>query len=295
MANDESTKLMMHVTPIIVSLCLFSACLTNAQVKSDREQDDLSGSVHTVRTEKIMLAGAGDKTTDQKTEIAQVTYNEKGNKTEETKYKPDGSLLNKSIFGYDTAGNRTAVTVYNADSSVYLKRVFSYSKTFGRIRIEESAFKSGTILLSRTTYAYDNKGRVTDFSTFDTNGKPEMRIVTTYHDNGNPAEVDYFQDYNSQTGKAVFAYDAQGNLMREDIYGADGSQSSKLVFSGDTKRGADITITEYDSKENLVSKERYIREFDSYGNWMKETKSKLNIQSGAWETVEVTQRKITYY
>jgi uncharacterized protein YxeA len=280
--------------PILATVCLLSGCLT-AQVKSHRERDDLSGSVHIVRSEKTALSGARNKKIYQRTEISQVTYNERGNKTEETKSRGDGSLVNKGIFDYDTAGNLVAVTVYNADGSLYLKRSYKYmDKARGRTT-EEYVYKDGNTLLTKAIAAYDDKGRAIELATFDANGKPGLRQVISYNAKGKQAEIEYFQDSNSRTGKAVFIYDAQGNLIGENIYGADGSQSRRMVFRGDAERGTDVTITEYDSNGSLVSKKNYVREFDPHGNWIKETKSELNPQTGRLEPVEISQRQISYY
>jgi antitoxin component YwqK of YwqJK toxin-antitoxin module len=278
---------------ILAGLCLLTACVTKGQVKSDRERDDLAGSVHVIRTEKNFLLG--EKALDQKTEISQVTYYEKGNKAEETKCKGDGSLVNRSIFDYDTGGRLTAVTVFAADGSVRLKKTYKYVNTAEGRTIEEAVYKDGNTLITKAITAYDKKARATEFATLDPNGKPGLRQVISYNVNGKQAEIDYFQDSNSLSGKAVFVYDAQGNLIGENIYGADGSQTGRMVFGGDTERGADVTITEYDSNGALVSKKNYVREFDPHGNWTKETKSELNLQSSRMEPVEVTRREITYY
>jgi uncharacterized protein YxeA len=291
---NETIRLRSLLLPILAT-CLLSGCLTKAQVKSDRERDDLSGSVHIVRSEKTELSGARDKKSHQRTEISQVAYNERGNKTEETKSRGDGSLVNKGIFDYDTAGNLVAVTVYNADGSPYLKRSYKYvDKARGRTT-EEYVYKDGNTLLTKAITAYDDKGRAIELATFDANGKPGLRQVISYNAKGKQAEIEYFQESNSRTGKAVFIYDDQGNLIGENIFGADGSQSGRMVFSGDAERGADVTITEYDSTGSLVSKKNYAREFDPHGNWIKETKSELNPQTGRLEPVEISQRQIAYY
>jgi antitoxin component YwqK of YwqJK toxin-antitoxin module len=285
-------KLAIRAVPVLVGLCLVTACVTKGQVKSDRERDDLSGPVHIIRTEKTFLSG--DKAPGQKTEITKVTYNQEGNKIEEIKSKGDGSLVNRSVFDYDN-GSLTAVTVYSADGSVHLKKTYKYVNSAKGRTIEESVYKDGNALLNKAVTSHDDKDRVRDFSIFDADGKLTMRQVIIYDATGKQAEIDYFQDSNSQIGKTLFIYDAQGKLTETANYGADGSQNSRIVFSGDTERGSDNSMAEYDSNGTVVSKEHYLREFDPHGNWTKETKSKLNPQSGRMEPVEVTHRQITYY
>lgn len=290
--NDNSIRLALSLVPILAGVYFFVSCLTNAQVKSDRERDDLSGSVQVVRTERSLLLRAGDKPSNQKGETTQVSYARNGSKTEEITYSDNGMLLRKSTFVYDSSGKLTETMVFNADNSVYLKRTYKY---LAERSTEECVYGEGTFLITKSIKTHDKKGRVIDLSTFDSNGKPQMRQVITYTIEGKPVEIDYFQDHNSQIGKTLFVYDSEGNLTQKTDYDAHGSISGRIVFSGDTKGGADLTMTEYDSKGSLVSKERYIREFDSHGNWTKETKSIMNSQTGELEPVEITQRQITYY
>jgi hypothetical protein len=284
----------MKVILIVLALSLFSACHAEAQLRSDREKESLLDSVHTIRVEKVLLPEEGGRHSEVPREVSQVTYNERGNKIEETKYSADSSLVSKSVFDYDTAGNLTAVTVYNGEGAIYLRKIFSYTRRPGERRIEESVFKGGTTLQAKTIYTSDNKDRGTESASFDANGKLGMRLVTIYGTNGKPAEVEVFNN-SSRTGKVIFSYDAQGNQTGNAEYDAVGVRGNKYVFSGDLKRGSQTEVAEYDANDNLVNKESYVREFDSLGNWTKETKSKLNLQSGKFEPVQVTHRIISYY
>ena len=279
---------------VILALSLFSACHAEAQLRSDRENNNLSGAVHTIRVQKSPLVKEGGRYVAGPPESSEVTYNEKGNKTEELKYKAGNSVDSKSVFDYDTTGNLTAVTVYNADGSIYLKRVRKSIQVMEGRKVEESILASGTTLYAKTFYIFDNQDRAIELAGFDANGKPGARVVTIYGANGKPTEVE-FSHNTSLTGKLVFSYDAQGNQTEHVEYDAAGVRGSKYVFTGDLKRGSQIETAEYDGNDNLVNKESYVREFDSHGNWIKETKSKFNLQSGKFEPVEVTRRIITYY
>lgn len=286
---------MERVLSIVASFFLFCGCSVRAQMSSDREHDELFGSVRVVRSEKTVFAPPNSKSRDQHIEIKQVIYAVDGKKSEEVTNNPDGSLANKSTFEYDNYGKRSVVTVYKADGSVYLKRIFRQTKTATGTTEEESAVGTGATPVAKAVHKYDIKGRATELIAFGPEGKPEMRIVTAYNDQGKPAEINFFQDSETKAAKVVFSYDGSGNVSEVNEYDADGSPGGRRVFSGDTARGSDITMTEYDSKGNLVSKERYIREFDSHGNWTKETKTIMNSQTRQWEPVEITQRRITYY
>lgn len=182
---------------VILILAVFSACHAEAQLRSDREKDRLSGSVHTLRVEKLRLAEGGAHREGIK-EVSQVIYDEKGNKSEETKYKADGSLMNRSVYDYDTIGNLRAVAVYDSDGSLYLKKTYSQTSRFGGRRVEASIFAKGISLQAKTIYAYDNKGRGIELATFDATGKPDTKQVMTYNNNDKLAEIDLFGERNLQ-------------------------------------------------------------------------------------------------
>lgn len=279
---------------VILALSLFWACHADAQGRSDRETNNLSGAVHKVRIEKSPLSEEGNRHVAGPRESSEVTYDQKGNKIEETTYGAGNSLVGRSVFEYDTADNLTAVTVYNADGSINLKRVRKSLPVSEGRKVEESIWASGTIFQAMTIYNYDNKDRGTELATFDANGKPGMRVVTIYGPNGKPTEIKTFQR-NTLTGRVIFSYDAQGNQTGNSEYDAAGVRGSKYVFSGDLTRGSHTEMTEYDAKDNLVKKESYIREFDSHGNWIKSISSEWEKSTGKSRPVEVTKRSITYY
>lgn len=284
----------MRVILIVPALFLFLACHADAQLRSDKEQNDLAGAVHTVRLEKSPVVEEGPRDVAGPRESSETTYNKKGNKTEEIKYGADNSVVSRSLFDYDMADNLIAVTKYNADGSIYLKKVRRSIEGIQGRRIEESILANGTAFQAKTVYAYDSEGRETELASFDANGKLFMRLVTIYGAHGKPTETEFFDD-KLRMGKIIFSYDAQGNPTGSAEYDSAGVRGRKYVFSGDLKKGSQIEMAEYDENDILVNKESYVREFDSLGNWTKETKSKLNLQSGKFEPVQVTHRIITYY
>ena len=215
--------------------CLSCACLVAAQMKSDRERDGLFGSVRAMRIEKTTLSETGWKDPEGSWVASEVTYDNKGNKTEETTYKADGSLMKRSVFDYDTAGNQVAVTVYNGDGSIYLKRVRKSLPVSEGRKIEETIWASGTTLQAKAIYTFDDKDRGTELADFDANGKPDMRQVTIYGTNGQPTQVEIFHQ-NSLIGKIAFTYDSHGNLREIAEHDAGGVQMGKHIFSGDLKR-----------------------------------------------------------
>jgi hypothetical protein len=56
-----------------------------------------------------------------------------------------------------------------------------------------------------------------------------------------------------------------------------------------------VELATYDDQGKLIKKDSYVREYDSHGNWIKQTVSKWNPQTEMSEPVQVMYRMITYY
>ena len=287
----------MRMLLVLLISCLFSGCLVDAHIKSNKEQDGLQGSVRTVRVEKTLCSKVGTNISEGQgsREVSQVTYNVKGNKTEEAKYGVDGSLISRSIFTYDAAEQLIEVKVQNADDSISLKRAYKHIPSRDGKKVEEAVFKDGTTLLTKAVSVYDQKGRVIELATYDPSGIPSIKQIISYDASGQLIEIDYYQGNNSLMGKSVFLYDTHGTLKEKIDYSAAGPQSGRTVFSKEVKEEERVDVSEYDADSNLLKRETYVRKFDSHGNWIKETTSKWNSITNAFEPLAVTYRTIAYY
>ena len=246
-------------------------------------------------SEKKIMPGGIEKPTDSTTEIIETRYDINGNLTETIKRAATGSLITRSTFARDGSGRLAEVLVFNADGSLSPKKVYEY-KDGGEERItEEYVYTSADTLISKAITAHDAYGKPIEFAAFDAGGKPQMRQVISYAPTGKVTEIRYFEGQNIQIGKTVFAYDTRGGLVSEEIFGPDGSQSSRITFKGDTLQGTNLTIEEFDSTGRLISKEKSARDIDLHGNWVKQTKTKLNPETSQIETIEITSRTISYY
>jgi len=161
--------------------------------------------------------------------------------------------------------------------------------------VEETIFGRDQLPSRKVLRAYDAAGRPVEVKDSGLDGKQEARILTSYDSRGKATEVSFFSEANVVSLRIIFIYDARGNTAETDYYSADGSPAGKMVFSGDTEKGSDVIMTEYDAKGNLTSKTHALNEFDSQGNWTRQTVRKWNTQSGVWDLTEVTLPTITYY
>jgi len=100
-------------------------------------------------------------------------------------------------------------------------------------------------------------------------------------------------------GKVVFAYDESGNMIEIAVYAAGSSiPQGRFVMTYDGKEVSETTV--YKADGSLESKERFERELDANGNWVKETVSSWvpsvgESELGELEPTEIHHRTITYY
>jgi len=96
--------------------------------------------------------------------------------------------------------------------------------------------------------------------------------------------------------KYVNTYDSKGNRTEWESYGAAGLLKYLYVYAYDDK-GNQIEETYYNGDGSLASKSVYAYEYDSDGNWVKQTESKEFSRFGKayFEPSRICIRTITYY
>ena len=129
-----------------------------AQVKSDREYDELKGSVkelivktgHYVETSGVYVEKCCNLLYSKRydirgkvedTKIGDINIidapeysppntkqrlDDKGRLKEESLFDPDGNLLGSIIYDYDDKGNKIAATHYSTKEGIYRKEIFTY-------------------------------------------------------------------------------------------------------------------------------------------------------------------------
>ena len=83
------------------------------------------------------------------------------------------------------------------------------------------------------------------------------------------------------------------NTLHRVGYCSDGLLTSRTAFTRDPA-GHLLEVATYTADGVLVSRESHAREYDSHGNWIKETVSKWKSDSSEFEPVLLTYRKIAY-
>ena len=111
---------------IIILMGLITQSFANQKVENDRTEANLQGKVRSCseffykaedRFGKLEKGSLNSKYTYR--------YDEKGNKTEQTTYNPDGSL-NKNTYKYSENGKLTEVNEYDSDGSLHSTSKYEY-------------------------------------------------------------------------------------------------------------------------------------------------------------------------
>jgi hypothetical protein len=292
------------------------------QKKSDREMGDLSGPVRSVRTEDAMFGGRrGHCSQDPRRLAKQTAYDQQGSLLEYTDYNLDGSVHGKVAFGRDASGNKTDEAYYDGKGRLYHK-VFFRPGPDGKLLREESYDRQGG-LLSRTLPSYSEGGGLNQLDTYDgggilirtriydtagnlvedsryENGKLSARSVDSYDGNGNKIEESHlgpdgslYSDNLMNPARIINSYDSGGRLSQQILYGADGSVTWRMNYSYDSK-GNVAEQWQYRLGSFLTSHRTYTYEFDSTGNWSRQSIAE-QLSETCSNPMEIVYRTITYY
>lgn len=251
-----------------------------AQERMSRKHEGLRGSVRTLYIEKAWITLQNGTPVEGSRGLPQVeTFDLNGNKTEISYFQADGSPGVKLAYTY-RPGQRIIERIdYDPDGTPASKHTFTYDEK--RNIIESIYNHSNGDRASKVVYSYDEKGHVIKQILYGADGKPARYDEFKYKldEKGNVAErLNY---YNSQyTGKTVCTYDAQGNVTETADYAADGSL---------------LQMYRSHSDRQWLAKESDTYEFDSYGNWTKQTKSLWDVKANSFIADEVVYRTIIYY
>ncbi|HEV8717681.1 MAG TPA: hypothetical protein VGX03_33265 [Candidatus Binatia bacterium] len=244
----------------VPSLLLVSVAMAGA--KTDRECAGLIGPVRAVSSVTTLPTRTGERVVS--------VYDPNGNELETALYHgpaSSSSLAEKSIHTYDAEGNRTATATYNGDGFLLKKTTYAYNT---RDNLTEMVSSDDAGLIEKTTYTYDEKGQPTKEVVYYTHGPVTRRSVYSYDPKGNRIQgLSYARD--DSVTKTVYTYDTKGNVTTRVTYAADDSPIDKLT---------------------------YTYEFDTTGNWIKQTESICDptVQSdkSACAQSAVISRTITY-
>ncbi len=262
-------------------------------------EDRLNGRVRAFRLEKYQtFQTVGNHDESRSTLRQEVTYDLRGRRSTEINYNVDGTISTKLVFRHDSDGDLTEVGEYKANGIFLRKKVYTREGN----SIEEISYQAdGTPSAERVIRTYDDGGRQVGIVTSSATTSSSVRAIITYKDGGKTVEVAMCV---SNTNAPVLASGSVGGMvvlsdsMKEQMKSVapcvDGLLTSRTVFTlDDTGNISETAIYTHDN--TLIGKERYSREYDSQGNWIKEIRLKWNPALNKYESIETTNRTITYF
>jgi hypothetical protein len=301
---------------LLVALLSFLSLLpVVAGAKKDLQQENLTGPARTVRIEAARFSQRPGQQVEEPHElVAIITYNPRGQKTDVVS-GPTGTGV---VWRFENIPHDKTLYTYNAQGSL----------------VEEVSYNPDSSLLRKTLYTYDDKGNLIETVSYGSDGSLLGKAVHTYDAQGHLTEAVSYDAFGVIAYKTVYAYDDKGNLTEETVYGAGGSPISRSVHTYDAQGrriemthydlahgaglGIDRTVETYDTQGNILelttyytekagdpeerqvpppSKIIYTYEWDTHGNWVKQTETRCTSETGTpiCEPSLVTYRTITYY
>jgi antitoxin component YwqK of YwqJK toxin-antitoxin module len=247
------------------------------------------GPVQTIRDERVTFTKEnGNLVEGPKVLLQTLTYNEDGTKQDSTYYSPVGNVVLRRVATYDPDGR--ILETNNYQNGILSNRVLSNYNDQKEL-IERVTYRRDGSVSNRTVFRRQGNQRESESWSYDMHGGIVAQSKTT---NDLPAKRAESTSINS--GGVV-----QTQSVITD--NPDGSREFKTERSnGEFKRevmvpvgkGSEERIT-YNKDGTIKSKDRFVREFDSYHNMIKTTHLTAQGDSPDFEPSDVTYRTITYY
>lgn len=149
--------------------------------------------------------------------------NEKGYKTEELQYAPNGTLNNRYLYSFDNSGNMTTMTGYKPDGTLTSKTTWKFDARNYRTEylVETPGYAN-----SSKKFVHDDKGNLTEETWYDGKGAITFRFVREYDTNGNIIKEIKYKGSSDKPVDTVtwrYDYDKAGNWTKKTETTSDGT------------------------------------------------------------------------
>lgn len=264
------------------------------QPKAQRRVDGVRGPVHTVRIERARISRMGSEYIEGARVLnATHNYNDDWTRVELIFYDPNGSVHHKSVYTYDAAGKLIEMDEYQGNETLQAKSILIYDDE--QRPIEQVFYKADGLVASRIAITQHDSGRASEGVSYDGDGLFLGRSISMTDPKAKKGESFHYGADGTLAAQSSVVTSAEGSSERREEK-TDGTPPTREVMTPDGK-GYLAESAEYAIDGSLLRKERYTREYDTYGNWTKETRMEWVTKNGNsyFEPVEVTYRIITYY
>jgi len=186
-------------------------------------------------------------------------YDEHGNIIERNQFSPNGSLVFRMLYTYDSLSRMIESRWEDEQCNLMTRDEIEYDQYGNKIRSEK--FEDDAVSVRKTIYQYDTLNNQIKFTEYK-KGKVDLRYTHKYDGNDNLIEVQWLDSLGQFGNKTIFEYNEKNDLLKE------------------------CTL---DKDDNLMIIKTFDYTFDQYGSWI-EKRHYLNDS-----LIVVTRREITYY
>lgn len=272
----------MHRLFKVLTIPLLLVGLTAAHKESNREEEDLLGPVRSVSsqmTSRLMGLDLGEPESEGRPQQQDlVVYDARGNEAERTIYDDYGFLVGRQVTKRDPDGHRVESVLFDPKGAVMARYVYVY--TDGKLaetvhydregkvglrevshygeqaRLSEVTYRTASKAVGKTVYRYDPAGRRSETIYFMPDGSKAIapigpclgahRVTFTYDEKGRPHEAVSYEPNGVMKKSWLYAYNDKGLMSEEKLEDSYGHSTNTHVY-----------------------------EFDSRGNWIKRTTTKI--------------------
>ncbi len=310
----------------LLFFCPAGARVEGAWMAAD-EDGGLVGPVRSVRVWRAQFVRRGGEYVEgRRVPSYAAEYDARGRKTGEARTSPDGSLVTRNAFTYDSGGRLVVMTQDNAGPSPNANRTAYAYDARGRLREETRRSADGTPL-GRAVYTYDSGGNRVGQAEYEAGGALLAALIFKYGGRGRLAEAAFCSGapgggviaWGDEGGGAPpppgraagraggppcgdglllkrveFTRDADGEVTGEGEYAGDGTILARRVVTRDPG-GKWREVAEYGADGLERGGVSFSYEFDSRGNWVRRVERRREGGTREAEPVEVTYREIAYF
>ena len=175
---------------------------------------------------------------------------------------PKGDTLDNTNLFFDEIGNKIEENSSSFTGSMMSSK-FTFKYDDKGNTFEKSCYNFDGSLSSKHTYKYDDKGNQIEDNIYDSNGSLSEKHTYKYDDKRNQIEQSGYGSDGLLFEKHTYKYNDKGYQIEESVYNSDGSLSSKRYYKYDDK-GNQIEDSGYGSDNIFL--EKFTFQYDNKGN-----------------------------
>lgn len=186
-------------------------------------------------------------------------YDEGGRLLKAATYDPEGNVIEMYEYTYDALGQLAEEVLYYDEGEEAEHRWYQYNEN-GAPVAEKVIYQDGGE--AHITYAWDEKGSLTEKVTTDQDGEIEQKEIIEWDGDKMMREVFIAED-NVVVSENIHTYDEEGRRVETIMIQPKDKMRTRLVFRYDEK-GARTQMLKYNTQDKLIEKVAYT--VDDKGN-----------------------------